>query len=147
MTTELTPEEAKFAHQELRNELAYEATMIVQRTAWFVAAHAFLFTAIGVTIDKSRDGFTLRSSLLWPHIPLVGMALCVVLFGSIVAAKTCADNARTQRDALAVKFPALKSARPDRPRWTLIWGMAPAFVLPLAFLAVWIALLLREHSN
>ncbi len=69
-------------YRAIRNELHFELSLLNARVNWLVASQAFLFTPLTMGIR----GQSLRDSLFFPLIPLLGVALCVLVLLSILAA-------------------------------------------------------------
>ena len=69
-------------YRAIRSELQFELSLLNARVNWLVASQAFLFTPLTMGIR----GQSLRESLFFPLIPLLGVALCVLVLMSIVAA-------------------------------------------------------------
>lgn len=69
-------------YRAIRSELHFELSLLNARVNWLVASQAFLFTPLTMGIR----GQSLRESLFFPLIPLLGVALCALVLLSIVAA-------------------------------------------------------------
>lgn len=69
-------------YRAIRSELHFELSLLNARVNWLVASQAFLFTPLTMGIR----GQSLRDSLFFPLIPLLGVALCVLVLLSILAA-------------------------------------------------------------
>lgn len=69
-------------YRTLRGELQFELSLLNARVNWLVASQAFLFTPLTIGIR----GPSMRDSMFFPLIPLVGVALCLLVMVSIVAA-------------------------------------------------------------
>lgn len=125
----------------LRNELTYEANLIAHRTSWFVASQAFFFTSLAAALNRDPNvPFTLRNSLLYPMIPWVSLAVCIVIFLSVVAAVISADKIRQRLHDMGTTNPYAGAFVP-RSKIAIITGLLPSFVLPLIFAACWIIIL------
>ncbi len=66
----------------IRSEIQFELSLINARVNWLVASQAFLFTPLIV----GARGASLADALLFPLIPLLGIALCALVTVAILAA-------------------------------------------------------------
>jgi hypothetical protein len=127
----------------LKDRLDRETDLIIQRTAWVVGSQAFLFSAYAVSLGAPAHAATpdieAQSRLLVrliPWVSLVSLFLLLVTIGAGVAAWFHMRGHRVRIGALGPfsdTGPILRIA-----------GLAAPLLVPVAFLATWLALLLRR---
>ncbi|MEL6766091.1 MAG: hypothetical protein AAFP17_02830 [Pseudomonadota bacterium] len=66
----------------IRSELQFELGLINARVNWLVTSQAFLF----VPLTLGAEGGGIAGSTLYPVIPLLGVAICLLVLVSVVAA-------------------------------------------------------------
>jgi hypothetical protein len=127
----------------LKDRLDRETDLIIQRTAWVVGSQAFLFSAYAVALGAPAHAATpaieVQSRLLVQLIPwvsLVSLFLLLVTIGAGVVAWFHLRGHRARSDALGPfsdTGPILRIA-----------GLAAPLLIPVAFLATWLELILHR---
>jgi hypothetical protein len=127
----------------LRDRLDRETDLIIQRTAWVVGSQAFLFSAYAVSLGAPAHAATpaieAQSRLLVrliPWVSLISLSLLLVTIGAGVAAWFHLRGHRVTAGA----FGALSDTGPI----VRIAGLAAPLLVPVAFLATWLTLLLNR---
>ena len=132
---------SEFAFARLvRERLDRETDLIIQRTAWVVGSQAFLFSAYAISLNSPAHTVQEHSAklkllmLLIPWVSLISLALLLVTVCAGVVALQRLRRHASQADPLAQilleEGPAVRMA-----------SLAGPLLVPLAFLATWLALL------
>lgn len=127
----------------LKDRLDRETDLIIQRTAWVVGSQAFLFSAYAVALGTPAHAATpaneAQSRLLVrliPWVSVVSLSLLLVTIGAGVAAWFLLRGHRLRLEALG--------PYPDTGPVVRIAGLAAPLLVPVAFLATWLALLVHR---
>jgi hypothetical protein len=130
-------------HWLLKERLDRETDLIIQRTAWVVGSQAFLFSAYAVSLTGPAHAANHQIEakarllvLLIPWVSVVSLFLLLVTIGAGVATWA------------RLRFREIRS----NPAWrsleggpgVRIAGLAAPLLIPVAFLATWVALLVRR---
>jgi hypothetical protein len=131
------------AERVLRDRLDRETDLIIQRTAWVVGSQAFLFSAYAVSLGAPAHAATpaieAQSRLLVrliPWVSLVSLFLLLVTIGAGAAAWFHLRGHRVRADT----FGSFSDTGPV----VRVAGLAAPLLVPVAFLATWLALLLSR---
>lgn len=124
----------------IRSEIQFELSLINARVNWLIASQAFLFTPLIVGLD----GDSLDDALLFPVIPILGIALCLLVSVAILAAvwrsvqwrAKAAHGPYAGRDAHG----AFSIVLPHTPQIPLM-GLVGSLGVPLVLAATWLYLL------
>jgi hypothetical protein len=129
-------------HGLLKDRLDRETDLIVQRTAWVVGSQAFLFSAYAVSLAAPAHAATTRIQaksrllvLLIPWVSVVSLSLLLVTIGAgvVVWARLRLHEHRSNPSWRSLEGgPGVRVA-----------GLAAPLLIPLAFLATWLALILH----
>ncbi|MDB5334109.1 MAG: hypothetical protein JWP03_5260 [Phycisphaerales bacterium] len=151
MTDTLIPDPLLLApadyYRLIRSQIEHEDNLISQRLSWFVASQSFLFTAYAIVVSNIQPGklawVTGQQHLLLDVIPIVSILTCVLVYATIVAGVIAIVHLRrlyrTHADVSArAGFPPVQGHRR-----TQIFGQIGPLLLPLVFLAVWLALVIQ----
>lgn len=128
-------------YQHIMTGIRFELELMNARVNWLLTSQAFLFVPLAI----GAEGRPLAQNPLYPHIPLLGLGLCLLLTVSILAAGirilqwrsklrgTSYADEQTPRE--------FSSVMPNSP---LLPSMATAGVLgvPAVLIAVWLWILL-----
>lgn len=148
MSAQSSEEMAKreeFVYKALRDELSYEANLIVQRTAWFVTGQAFLFSALVLGAPREvNNSVRLAQSVYWPHIPVIAILFSVLTLLSVMSAVKGADVTRQAVREIRERNGSLATAWPVRPEWTRFVGLSVPVIMPFAFLVAWVRLVIER---
>jgi hypothetical protein len=122
----------------LRDEIGYEANLIVQRTSWFVTAQAFFFGGLATGLDRT-DGvrFALTNSVYFPLIPWLAIAVSALTLVSVLAAIASAQRSRSALLNLISQLDGFDDFVGRSRTWIRIAGMATSIALPLIFILAW----------
>lgn len=142
---------AQYIEQVLNSELQW----ISNRISWLFVSQAFCLAAhaVLVTAQTIQEQIDFRI-LLWA-MPVFGIASCVLVQMSVLAARKVAYRLADERAALAyrinrrvgTKIPQIGASAHLREaglRWTRRVGAAPHHILPLALTVIWTLLLLAR---
>lgn len=127
-------------YRAIRSELQFELSLLNARVNWLVASQAFLFTPLTMGIR----GQSMRDSLFFPLIPLLGVALCLLVLLSILAAawrsvewrRKARHGAYDGREASGV-FSIVVPHTPAIP----LMGLVGSIGVPVVIGATWLYLL------
>ena len=70
-------------YRQIRTEIHFELSLINARVNWLVTSQAFLFVPLTLGARSTGD---LSSSVFYPAIPMLGVAICVLVMVSVIAA-------------------------------------------------------------
>jgi hypothetical protein len=132
----------------IRARLEHEDGLIVNRLSWLMASQSFLFTAYAIVLNGLSSATT--RSILDHHgrlirlIPVVGIASSALISAGIVAATRAMAWLRRQfrlrvPDEAALGLPPIQTPGPIAAA-----GLAAPLILPVAFVAVWVYLLVTR---
>jgi hypothetical protein len=132
----------------IRARLEHEDGLIVNRLSWLMASQSFLFTAYAIVLNGLSSATT--RSILDHHgrlirlIPVVGIASSALISTGIVAATRAMAWLRRQfrlrvPDEVALGLPPIQTPGPIAAA-----GLAAPLILPVAFVAVWLYLLVTR---
>jgi hypothetical protein len=111
------------------------------RVNWLLTSQAFLFVPLVI----GAEGRPIGESPLHPHIPLLGLALCLLLTVSILAAALRVLQWRSKLRGTAYADEQtpheFSGVMPDTPRIPAM-AAASAFGIPLALISTWLWILL-----
>src|SRR5688572_22432397 len=124
----------------------HEDNLINQRLSWFVAAHAFLFSAYAILLNAPAEvrlqRFATQQEILFFLIPLVAIGVSILIYITVIAAMLATANLRrllkthvNEKDAL---LPPVQGYRQ-----TLLLGQASPILIPFLFMLSWIVLLIK----
>ena len=125
----------------LQARLSHEDDLINQRISWLVNSQSFLLTAYAITLnglaaDASKPLAIVQRKLL-NLLPLVGVAcvllVCVALIGGLCA---LSELRRFAKD----EYPKDRLFLISKPT-TQFLGVSAPVLIPLVFLAIWLAVL------
>ena len=125
---------------EIRSEIQFEITLVNARVNWLVASQAFLFTPLLI----GADGDGIASNPLWPAIPALGVAVCLLVTISIGAAVWRSNQWRSKLKGTAYtdeRMPREFSIVMPRTPMIPAMGLVGALGIPLVLSVVWIWLL------
>lgn len=147
---DLKAEDVLYLFESFRNEISYEANLIVQRSGWFITSQAFLFSCLVLGIPKSTGEFVLKESVYYPIIPILAATICILTHFSIRAAMRQASIARRKLDELCLTQGIEKEALLNnlhqvrkRSKLTIFFGALPSMAMPVIFLASWSHIILN----
>lgn len=132
-------------YRTIRGELQFELSLLNARVNWLVASQAFLFTPLTMGIR----GPSMADSLFFPLVPLLGVALCLLVLLSILAAAW--RSVQWRRKARQAGY----DGRGEHRRFSIVVPHTPAIPLmglvgsigvPVVIGATWIYLLLDPPS-
>jgi hypothetical protein len=127
-------------HALVKERLDRETDLIFQRTAWVVGSQAFLFSAYAISLNGPRHGATpaleAKSRLLVVLIPWVSLASLCLLLVTIVAGGIAWLRLRAHEASLSSPSKSLEGGPVLR-----LAGLAAPLLIPVAFIATWITLL------
>lgn len=142
---------AQYIEQLLNSELQW----ISNRISWLFVSQAFCLAAhaVLVTAQLIQEPVDFRI-LLWA-MPVFGIASCVLVQFSVLAARKVAYRLADERAALAyrinrrvgTKIPQIGASPQLREadlRWTRRIGAAPHHILPFALTVIWTLLLMAR---
>ena len=125
----------------IQARLSHEDDLVNQRVSWLVNSQSFLLTAYAITLnglaaDASKPLAVVQRKLL-DLLPVVGVAcvllVCVALVGGLCAL------AELRRFA-ATKYPKDRLFLISKPT-TQFLGVSAPVLIPIVFLAIWLAVL------
>jgi hypothetical protein len=125
----------------IQARLSHEDDLVNQRVSWLVNSQSFLLTAYAITLnglaaDASKPLAVVQRKLL-DLLPVVGVAcvllVCVALVGGLFAL------AELRRFA-ATKYPKDRLFLISKPT-TQFLGVSAPVLIPIVFLAIWLAVL------
>ncbi|MEM7083131.1 MAG: hypothetical protein AAF465_10385 [Pseudomonadota bacterium] len=143
--SEETPSRLEFQFVRLREEISYEANLIVQRTSWFVGAQAFFFASLAVGLDPTATERTVKVSLLFPLIPYLSIMVCILTILSVSAAVASATVYRDRLEDFVQEHREFEFLWRKPPKLIYHFGLLSTQVLPFVFLAAWIYLLFSPN--
>jgi len=124
----------------IRSEIQFELSLINARVNWLIASQAFLFTPLIVGLR----GDSLADALLYPVIPLLGIALCTLVTVAILAAVWRSRQWRTKASRGDYSghgaHGAFSIILPHTPQIPLM-GLVGSIGVPLVLAATWVYLL------
>ena len=127
-------------HAVIRAEIQFELSLVNARVNWLVASQAFLFTPLVV----GANGGGIASNPLWPAIPALGVAVCLLVTISIAAAVWRGHQWRAKLEGTAYadershrEFSVVAPLTPLLPAM----GLVGALGIPLVLSVVWVWLL------
>lgn len=121
-------------YQIQRDDFHKEHELVSNRTTWFVTSQSFLVTAFVLAPAELKDVRRL--------IPFLGASIALFTFAAVIAAVYAMKDLRVHIHRL-VGDPELKNLPGWGRRKLNFWGMAPPFVIPVLFFALWIYCILR----
>src|ERR1700745_1476760 len=125
----------------IQSRLSHEDDLVNQRVSWLVNSQSFLLTAYAITLnglaaDASKPLAIVQRKLL-DLLPLVGIAcvllVCVALIGGLCA---LGELRRFAKD----EDPRERLCLISKPT-TQFLGVSAPVLIPLVFLAIWLAVL------
>lgn len=132
--TEIQDEDIK-AYQIIRGEIQYEYSAMSNRVTWLITTQAFLFTAYAIAVRG--ESVSLKDSLYHPTIPILGSAICIILYSSIYAAINRIKLWHNQQTKLRDKLGVWHGLQPKAPTATFL-GLVSPVLLPALFLYIWL---------
>src|SRR5918996_5606681 len=85
-------------YQIIRSQIEHEDNLINQRLSWFVAAHAFLFSAYAILLNAPSQvrlkSFATQQDILFSLIPLVAIGVSILIYITVIAAMLAMANLR-----------------------------------------------------
>ncbi len=121
--------------------IRFEIELMNARVNWLLTSQAFLFVPLAI----GAEGRPIGQSPLHPHIPLLGLALCLLLTVSILAAALRILQWRSKLRGTAYADEQtpheFSGVLPDTPRIPAM-AAASAFGIPLALISTWLWILL-----
>jgi hypothetical protein len=126
---------------EVRAQIQHEDNLITQRLNWFLTSQSFLFTAYAIVANGTADVNT--RNILLHIIPLIAITAGVLIHtaivgGTIVMARLRAMFRTHESAARNAGLPAIQGSAVTRAM-----GILAPLGLPVAFVAVWIMLIIR----
>jgi len=138
---ELTKDEYKF----LREEMRHEDNLINARLSWLVNSQSFLFGAFAITLNGSvQSKFPMYAKLnviLVTFLPVAGILAVTASYLTIWAAILHIKRVRRLAQG---KYPSHLLPL-DGEISTGRMGLAGAVFIPILFLAVWVAVILKIY--
>jgi hypothetical protein len=126
----------------LRNEITYEANLIVQRTSWFVGSQAFFFASLAIGIDKNASPASLDTSVYFPLIPLLSFIVCALTIASVNAAAAAASVYRDRLDQFVSEHKEYEILWRKPSKMIYHLGLLSTQFLPIVFLIAWFYILI-----
>ena len=125
----------------IQARLSHEDDLINQRVSWLVNSQSFLLTAYAITLnglaaDASKPLAIVQRKLL-NLLPMVGVA-CVLLVCAALIGGLCV--LAELRHFAAMKYPKDRLFLLSKPTSQFLGVSAPVLI-PLVFLAIWLAVL------
>jgi hypothetical protein len=81
---------------EASNEFEHEDNLINQRLSWFVAAHAFLFSAYAILLNAPShvrlQSFAAQREILFFLVLLVAVGVSILIYITVIAAMLATAN-------------------------------------------------------
>jgi len=130
-------------YERILTGIKFEIELMNARVNWLLTSQAFLFVPLAI----GAEGRPIGQSPLHPQIPLLGLALCLLLTVSILAAALRVLQWRSKLRGTAYADEQMprefSGVIPDTP---IIPAMAAAsaFGIPLALVSAWLWILLSE---
>ena len=127
----------------LRARLDRETDLLIHRTAWVVGSQAFLFSAYAVSLGgpgrAATRAIALKADLLIVVIPWVAVTSLLLLLVTIGAGIAAVNRLRrhTNHDDPHARLL-------DEGPWVRLAAMVAPLLIPAAFLATWIVLIVRS---
>jgi hypothetical protein len=126
----------------LKNRLDRETDLIIQRTAWVVGSQAFLFSAYAISLNgpahAATDKIAAKGRLLVILVPWVSLVSLFLLLVTIGAGVVAWLRLRAYERRANPTWRSLEGGPIVR-----LAGLAAPLLIPVAFLATWLALLLQ----
>jgi hypothetical protein len=135
-------------YQIIRSQIEHEDNLINQRLSWFVAAHAFLFSAYAILLNAPSqvrlERFGTQRELLFFLIPLVAIGVSILIYMTVIAAMLATANLRRllkthMNEKDSALLPPVQGFRQ-----TLLLGQASLILIPVLFMMSWIVLLFKS---
>jgi len=118
----------------IRTEIRTEYDFISNRMSWYVTSQSFLVTAFTISGgDRHHYMWFLRSL-----IPVLGLLLSLIFWGSILAASAAIEELRRAQARLLETTTLADSPLNMRAAWVHRWGMVPPLLIPVLFVLFWI---------
>ena len=111
------------------------------RLNWFTGSQSFLLTALAIAHRGEAETPTRGNDYLFPLVPLIAIASCLLILAGILAGGAALQNWRKQLKALEVESASLP--RLARDQIIVLFSWSAPVLLPLVFLAAWVYLLIR----
>jgi hypothetical protein len=131
----------------IRSRIEHEDNLMSQRLSWMVASQAFLFTAYAITtsglsnqISAGDSLFHSQARVLFRLIPVVAICNALLIYIGILAALKAI---RELRRAYRARRGPNESPPIQTSVLTRRLGLAAPVLLPLVFILVWLALMIR----
>jgi len=136
----LTIEEYSF----LREEIRHQDNLINARLSWLVSSQSFLLSGFAVTLNGSAQSllpiYAKLNLILVNTLPVAGLVTDLASYLTIWAAISRMKNIR--HIAGSAHPPHLPPVQADRLTRRL--GLSGPILIPLVFLAVWLAILVER---
>lgn len=130
-------------YRHIRSEIQYEYSLMNARVNWLIASQAFLFVPLAIGVDPRQPPRSIAHSLLFPFIPYLGLALCVLALIGIVAAVWRVENWRRKMARGGYggdgEHDTFSIIQPNQPV-VVILGYCSAVGIPLVLAAAWVIL-------
>ncbi len=134
--TKIQDEDIK-AYQIIRGEIQYEYSAMSNRVTWLITTQAFLFTAYAIAVPGESASSSLKDSLFHPTIPILGSAICIILYSSIYASINRIKLWHNQQTKLRDKLEGWHGLQSKAPTATFL-GLVSPVLLPALFLYIWL---------
>jgi hypothetical protein len=130
-----------------RGRIEHEDNLISQRLSWLVASQAFLFTAYAITTSGLSNQivggdslFHSQARVLFRVIPIVAICIALLIYIGILAALKAIRELRHSYRAWRApdESPPIQTSVQTRRL-----GLAAPVLLPIVFIVVWLALMIR----
>jgi hypothetical protein len=131
-----------FVFSRLREEITYEANLIVQRTSWFVGSQAFFFASLAIGMDQTVTPKDLTTSVYFPLIPILSFIVCTLTILSVHAAAASASVYRERLDTFVNKNREYEHLWRKPTKMVYHLGLLSTQFLPIVFLIAWFYILI-----
>jgi uncharacterized protein (DUF2062 family) len=130
----------------LREEIRHQDNLLNARLSWLMSSQAFLLTGFAVMLNGTASpvlpSHTKVIAVLVASLPVAGLVTNIVSYATIWAAILRMRNIRDLADGMHP--PRLPSVQAEAFARNL--GLAGPVVIPIIFLAVWLAIVAQRWS-
>ena len=128
----------------LRDEIRHQDNLLNARLSWLVSSQAFLLTGLAVTLNGTAISmlpiYTNVNTLLVAALPVAGLVTDLVSYATIWAAISRMRNIRHLANGSHPRHLPTVQAEAFGRRL----GLAGPVLIPIVFLAVWSAIIIRK---
>jgi len=124
------------SYKAVRDEIAHEDNLTGARLSWFLAAQAFLLSALAIA-HTSRDTTppSIRNDFFFPLVPLLAIASCILILLGIIGGAVAIRRWRRLLNQMIRQDPSLPAI--GRDGWIMRFGWSAPLLLPVIFLIAW----------